>query len=73
MSTGENLQAEAASQAAAAQIEEGSLLDQDIGATKQTERDRAQELISTLVEEACRGTVSFNKNLSKSFKKTAGC
>ncbi|MCK8785142.1 type VI secretion system contractile sheath large subunit [Roseomonas sp. NAR14] len=43
------------------------LLEQVIGATKQTERDRAQELIKALTEEALKGTVTFDKNLTKTF------
>ncbi|MGG5812359.1 type VI secretion system contractile sheath large subunit [Falsiroseomonas sp. CW058] len=43
------------------------LLDQVIGATKQTERDRAEELIKALTEEALKGTVTFSKNLNQTF------
>lgn len=43
------------------------LLDQVLGATKQTERDRAEELIRALTEEALKGTVTFNKNLVVTF------
>ncbi len=46
-----------------------SLLDQAIGATKQTERDRAQELIKALTTEALSGTVTFSKNLSVTLNK----
>jgi len=54
--------------AAASTTETGlSLLDQVIGATKQTERDRAQELIKALTEEALKGTVTFSRNLSQTF------
>jgi type VI secretion system protein ImpC len=42
-----------------------SLLEQAISATKQTAPDRAQELLQTLTEEALSGTVTFNKNLTK--------
>lgn len=51
--------------------EEGGLglLDQVIGATKQTERDRAQELIKALTEEALKGTVTFSRNLTMTFDK----
>src|SRR3954447_24302350 len=54
---------------AAAVTAEGSvgLLDQVIGATKQTERDRAEELIRALTEEALKGTVTFNRNLVVTF------
>lgn len=44
-----------------------SLLDQAITATKQTEPSRAEELIRTLTEEALKGTVSWNKNLTVTF------
>ncbi|MSP52709.1 MAG: type VI secretion system contractile sheath large subunit [Gammaproteobacteria bacterium] len=40
-----------------------SLLEQAIGATKQTERSRAQELITALVDECLAGTVTWNKSL----------
>ena len=45
-----------------------SLLDQAIGATKQTESSRAEELIRTLAEEAMKGTVTWNKNLTVTFR-----
>lgn len=50
-------------------LEEGGLglLDQVIGATKQTERDRAQELIKALTEEALKGTVTYSRNLTQTF------
>ena len=54
----------------AAVAEEGqtlSLLEQAIGATKQTESDRARDLIRTLAEEAMKGTVTWNKNLTVTF------
>jgi type VI secretion system protein ImpC len=41
-----------------------SLLDQAIGATKQTEPSRVEELMRTLANEAMGGTVQFNKNLT---------
>jgi type VI secretion system protein ImpC len=44
-----------------------SFLDQVVAATKQTEPDRAQELVKTLVEQALSGTVTFDKNLSRTF------
>ncbi|MDV2078926.1 type VI secretion system contractile sheath large subunit [Marinobacter xestospongiae] len=44
-----------------------SLLDQAIGATKQTESSRAEELIRTLAEEAMKGTMTWNKNLTITF------
>lgn len=45
----------------------GSLLDQAISATKQTDASRAEELLRTLTEEALSGTVSWNKNLTVTF------
>lgn len=42
-----------------------NLLDQVVAATKQTEPDRAQELVKTLVEQAMTGTVTFDRNLSR--------
>ena len=44
-----------------------SFLEQAIGATKQTETSRAEELLRTLTEEALNGTVTWNKNLSVTF------
>src|SRR6516225_4214429 len=58
-----NPQSAAAGQAAAGQ--EASLLEQAIGATKQTERPRAEELIRALTEEALKGTVTWNRNLTQ--------
>jgi type VI secretion system protein ImpC len=40
------------------------LLEQAIDATKQTERNRAEELLRTLTEEALKGTVTYDKNLA---------
>jgi type VI secretion system protein ImpC len=60
-----------ASSAAAAKTTEaaaGSLLDQVVGATKQTERSRAEDLLRTLAEEAMKGTVTYNKNLTDTLK-----
>ena len=53
--------------AGAVTTEGPSLLEQVVGATKQTEPDRAQELVKTLVEEALSGTVTFDRNLSRTF------
>ena len=44
-----------------------SFLDQVIGATRQTERDRAQDLIKALTEEALKGTVTYSRNLTQTF------
>ena len=43
-----------------------SLLDAAISATKQTERSRSEELLRTLTEEALKGTVSFDKDVTRS-------
>ncbi|MCL4202808.1 MAG: type VI secretion system contractile sheath large subunit [Pirellulaceae bacterium] len=55
-------------QAQATEAAEGSLLESAIAATKQTERDRAQELLKTLAEEAMRGTVTWNKDVTRTIK-----
>ncbi len=47
--------------------ESTSLLEQAIGATKQTERSQAEELLRTLTEEALKGTVTWDKNLTVTF------
>ncbi len=44
-----------------------SLLEQVVAATKQTEPDRAQDLVKTLVEQALTGTVTFDRNLPRTF------
>jgi type VI secretion system protein ImpC len=44
---------------------EGSLLEQALEATKQTERDRAADLLKTLTEEALKGTVTWNKDVTR--------
>ena len=43
------------------------LLDQILSNTKQTEPDRAQDLVKNLVEQALTGTVTFDKNLTRTF------
>ena len=57
--------------AATTTTEEGGLsfLDQVIGATRQTEKDRAQDLIRALTEEALKGTVTYSKNLTQTFSR----
>jgi type VI secretion system protein ImpC len=57
----------AAGGAAATTTETLGLLDQVVSATKQTEPDRAQDLVKNLVEQALAGTVTFDKNLSRTF------
>jgi len=51
--------------AAAGAEGEVSLLEQAIGATKQTERSRAEELLRTLTGEAMKGTVTWDRNLTR--------
>ena len=46
------------------ETQEASLLDQVIGATRQTEPDRTTELMRTLTDEAMAGTVTFSRNLT---------
>src|SRR3954467_5095754 len=41
------------------------LLDQILTNTRQTEPDRAQDLVKNLVEQALSGTVTFDKNLTR--------
>ncbi|MCG8428047.1 MAG: type VI secretion system contractile sheath large subunit [Chromatiales bacterium] len=59
------------SQAAGVVHEEGSanLLDQVIGATKQTEESTAKDLLKTLVDEALGGTVVWDRNIAKTINK----
>ena len=45
-------------------VEEVSFLEQAIGATKQTPRDETEDLLRALTQEAMKGTVSWNKNLT---------
>jgi type VI secretion system protein ImpC len=45
-------------------VEEVSFLEQAIGATKQTPRDETEELLKALTQEALKGTVSWDKNLT---------
>ena len=64
----EQEEAQAASAEAAESTDGGSsLLEQAITATKQTERSRAEELLKALSEEALKGTVTWDKNLTQSF------
>lgn len=46
-----------------------SLLDQAVQATKQTDASEAQALLRTLSDEAMKGTVTWNKNLTVTFRK----
>src|SRR5262249_2215338 len=63
-----NEQTQAAGQAAATTTEQASLLDQVIGATKQTERSRAEDLLRALTDEALKGTVTWNRNVTQTIK-----
>jgi type VI secretion system protein ImpC len=53
-----------------ATVEEASttILQQAIVATKQTDTSRSEELLRTLTEEALNGTVTWNKNLTVTFR-----
>ncbi|MFV0334216.1 MAG: type VI secretion system contractile sheath large subunit [Tropicimonas sp.] len=46
------------------ETQDAGLLDQVIGATRQTEPDRTAELMRTLTDAAMAGTVTFNRNLT---------
>ncbi len=60
--------AQTATQPAATETTEGaSFLDQVVAATKQTAPDQAQDLVKNLVEQALAGTVTFDKNLTRTF------
>lgn len=50
--------------AAEAEAQEASFLERAITATKQTSRDETEELLKTLTQEAMKGTVKWDKNLS---------
>ncbi|OUS04734.1 EvpB family type VI secretion protein [Gammaproteobacteria bacterium 42_54_T18] len=54
--------------AEASEGESLSVLEQAIGATKQTERDETQDLLKNLTEQAMSGTVAWDKNLSVTMK-----
>src|SRR5262249_54528535 len=59
-----------ASETSAATAEPSGLLEQVVAATRQTEPDRAQELVKTLVEQALTGSVTFDRNLSRTIDRT---
>src|SRR5690554_6348802 len=46
-----------------------SLLEQAVQATKQTDASEAQALLATLTEQALQGTVTWDKNLTQTFRK----
>ena len=63
-------EAQTATQAAATETTESlSFLDQVVAATKQTAPDQAQDLVKNLVEQALAGTVTFDKNLTRTFER----
>lgn len=47
------------------EVQEVSLLDQIIAATKQTSPDYSQQLLSVLTDQAMQGVVTFDRNLTK--------
>ncbi|MDH5217736.1 MAG: type VI secretion system contractile sheath large subunit, partial [Gammaproteobacteria bacterium] len=49
------------------ELEVVSLLEQAISATKQTERDRSEDLLKNLAAEAMKGTITWNRNLTVTF------
>jgi type VI secretion system protein ImpC len=55
--------------AAAAAGESLSLLEQAIGATKQTQREEAQDLLANLTQQALKGTVAWDRNLTVTINK----
>jgi type VI secretion system protein ImpC len=59
----------AAAPAAAETVVAGGLLEQVVAATKQTEPDRAQDLVKALVEQALVGTITFDRNLPRTIDK----
>ena len=63
----QNPAGEQAPAAAETQTESAGLLEQAIGATRQTERSEAEELIRNLTEEALKGTVTWSRNLTVTF------
>lgn len=62
-------QSQSSPSGAASTTESAGLLDQVIGATKQTERDEAATMIRVLTEQALQGTVTFDRNLLRTFNR----
>lgn len=56
-------------EAAAAEAPAGSLLDAVLQATPQAEPDQARDLLTNLVDSALRGTVTWDKNLTRTITK----
>ena len=62
--------AQTATPAAATETTEGpSFLDQVVAATRQTAPDRLEDLVKNLVEQALAGTVTFDKNLTRTINR----
>jgi type VI secretion system protein ImpC len=61
-------QTAAAAPATTTEASEKSLLDQIIDATPQTERSRGEDLIRALVSESRQGTITWDRNVTKSIK-----
>ena len=70
MSTGEQAQAAPEAGAAVVETQEVNLLDRVLTATKQTERSRTQDLMKTLVDQSLAGTLTFDKNVTKTINAT---
>src|SRR5688572_11956124 len=61
--------AEQKAQAVATQLEAGDdLLSQAIAATKQTEKNVAEDMVRTLAAEVSKGVVSWDRNVSRTIK-----
>src|SRR4051812_43901654 len=69
MSAVEQAPAPAVAAPGAAATAEPSLLDQVVAATRQTERSRAEELIRTLTDEALKGSITYDKNVTLTLKR----
>jgi type VI secretion system protein ImpC len=63
-----NEEAQAAAQATTTTTEQVSVLEQAISATKQTDRSRVEELMRALTDEALKGTVTWNKNVTQTLQ-----
>ena len=53
----------------AAEEQSVSLLEQAISATKQTQREEAQDLIANLTQQVLKGTVTWDRNLTQTISK----
>ena len=50
------------------ETEDAGLLDQVLAATRQTAPDEAKDLVKNLVEQALAGTITFDRNLTRTFQ-----